>query len=50
MRVRLGDSRELVERVRQARGLALLAVLILLFAITRFGWHRVFTPGWWRLW
>ena len=43
-------GRERVERVRQARGLALLAIAILLFAILRFGVHRVFTVGWWRLW
>jgi hypothetical protein len=38
------------ERVRQARGLILLALAALLFAVLRVGFERVFTPGWWRLW
>jgi hypothetical protein len=38
------------ERLRQARGLILLALAALLFAILRAGVHRVFTPGWWRFW
>jgi len=38
------------ERVRQVRGLLLLAVAALLFAVLRTGVGRVFTPGWWRLW
>jgi hypothetical protein len=39
-----------VERVRQVRGLILLALAALLFAVLRTGVERVFTPGWWRLW
>lgn len=38
------------ERARQARGLILLALAALLFAVLRAGVERVFTPGWWRLW
>jgi len=38
------------ERVRQVRGLLLLALAALLFAVLRAGMERVFTPGWWRLW
>ena len=38
------------ERRRQIRGLVLLAGAAIVFAILRFGVHRVFTPGWWRLW
>jgi hypothetical protein len=38
------------ERVRQIRGLMLLAFIVLVFAIWRAGLDRVFTPGWWRLW
>jgi hypothetical protein len=38
------------ERVRQVRGLLLLALAALLFAVLRAGVGRVFTPGWWRLW
>lgn len=38
------------ERVRQLRGLMLLAFVVLAFAIWRAGLDRVFTPGWWRLW
>ena len=39
-----------LERRRQIRGLLLLAVAAILFAILRAGTHRVFTVGWWRLW
>ena len=38
------------ERRRQIRGLVFLAIAALFFAIFRAGVHRVFTPGWWRLW
>jgi len=41
---------EHLERRRQVRGLLLLAVAAIVFAILRAGIHRVFTPGWWRLW
>ena len=43
-------AREAVERRRQARGLTLLALAALFFSLLRFGLHRIFTPGWWRLW
>jgi hypothetical protein len=39
-----------LERRRQVRGLLLLAIAAIVFAILRAGIHRVFTPGWWRLW
>ncbi len=41
---------EQLERRRQVRGLLLLAVAALVFAVLRAGVHRVFTVGWWRLW
>jgi ferric-dicitrate binding protein FerR (iron transport regulator) len=37
-------------RRRQVRGLLLLVLIAILFAILRAGIHRVFTTGWWRLW
>ncbi len=40
---------ERTERRRQVRGLLLLVLVILLLSLTRAGWHRVFTHGWWRL-
>jgi len=43
-------AREAIERRRQARGLIVLALAVLVFSLLRFGLHRVFTPGWWRLW
>ncbi len=43
-------AREAAERRQQARGLVLLALAALVFSLARFGFHRVFTPGWWRLW
>jgi hypothetical protein len=39
-----------VERGRQVRGLLLLAVAAIVFAILRAGMHNVFTRGWWRFW
>ena len=39
-----------LERRRQVRGLLLLAVGALAFAIMRAGTHNVFTRGWWRAW
>jgi hypothetical protein len=41
---------EHIERRRQVRGLLLLALAAIVFAILRAGVHRVFTTGWWRLW
>jgi hypothetical protein len=41
---------EQLERRRQIRGLLLLALAAIVFAILRAGVHRVFTAGWWRLW
>jgi hypothetical protein len=38
------------ERRAQVRGLVWLALAAIVFAILRAGVHRVFTPGWWRLW
>lgn len=41
---------EHLERRRQVRGLLLLALAVIVFAILRAGLHRVFSVGWWRLW
>jgi hypothetical protein len=41
---------EQIERRRQVRGLLLLALAAIVFAILRSGVRRVFTVGWWRLW
>jgi hypothetical protein len=41
---------EHLERRRQVRGLLLLALAAIVFAIFRAGPHHVFTVGWWRLW
>jgi hypothetical protein len=41
---------EQLERRRQIRGLLLLALAAIIFAIFRGGIHNVFTRGWWRLW
>ena len=41
---------EQLERRRQLRGLILLAIAVIAFTVLRAGMHRVFTPGWWRLW
>ena len=38
------------ERRRQIRGLLLLALAAIVFAILRAGIHNVFTRGWWHLW
>jgi hypothetical protein len=38
------------ERRSQVRGLVWLALAVIVFAILRAGMHRVFAPGWWRLW
>ena len=43
-------ERKTVERRQQIRGLLGLVLAVLLFSILRVGVHRVFTPGWWRLW
>jgi hypothetical protein len=43
-------SRHDAERAQQVRGLLLLAVAALLFAVLRAGVGHVFTLGWWRLW
>ena len=44
------DAAEHIERRRQVRGLLLLALAAIVFAILRAGVYRVFTTGWWRLW
>jgi len=41
---------EQLERRRQIRGLLLLALAAIFFAILHAGTHNVFTAGWWRLW
>jgi hypothetical protein len=45
---------EEIERRRQVRGLLMLAVVAILFAIVRAMWHggmhSVFPQGWWRVW
>jgi hypothetical protein len=43
-------QRTKIERLRQIRGLLLLAITILLVSLLRAGLRTVFTPGWWRLW
>jgi hypothetical protein len=47
---RTPEAPEQLERRRQVRGLLLLALAAIVFAILRAGVHRVFTVGWWRLW
>ena len=42
--------RHRMERESQVRGLLLLALAAILFAILRAGPHHVFPAGWWRLW
>ena len=44
------ESGERRERRRQVRGLAMLAIAVLIFSVLRAGVHRVFGVGWWRLW
>jgi hypothetical protein len=44
------STAERIERRRQVRGLVLLAIAAIAFAIVRAGVHRVFAVGWWRLW
>jgi hypothetical protein len=39
-----------IERHRQIRGLLLLALAAIIFAIYRAGIHNVFTHNWWHLW
>lgn len=39
-----------LERRRQVRGLLILAVAAIIFAILRAGPHNVFTRNWWHLW
>lgn len=45
-----GKEMHAKQRRSQVRGLLLLAVAALLFAILRAGVTRAFNPGWWRLW
>ena len=47
---RTPEAPEQLERRRQIRGLLLLALAAIVFAVLRAGVHRVFTRGWWRLW
>jgi hypothetical protein len=44
------NASEKAERRAQIRGLLVLGILAIVFAILRAGVHRVFTVGWWRLW
>jgi len=44
------ESTKQQERRRQLRGLLLLALLLIVFTLLRTGIHRIFTPGWWRIW
>lgn len=37
-------------RRRQAAGLLLIALAILVFSVWRAGLHAVFPTGWWRVW
>ena len=43
-------QRRRMERESQVRGLLLLALATILFAILRAGPQHVFPAGWWRLW
>lgn len=43
-------SAEDVERRRQVRGLLLVVLAAIVFAVLRAGTHRIFAVGWWRLW
>jgi hypothetical protein len=45
-----GTDAHAAERRRQVRGLLLLALAAVVFAIVRAGVGRAFNPGWWRLW
>jgi hypothetical protein len=54
-RERAADSayvgeREGVERRSVARGLVVLAVVMLIASMARAGMERVFVHGWWRQW
>lgn len=44
------QEREILERRSVLRGLILLVVLILVFAVLHGGAGRQFPPGWWRQW
>ena len=44
------QRREVLERRSVLRGLILLAVLIVLFAVMHGGAGRAFPSGWWRQW
>jgi len=44
------DTPKQTERRAQIRGLVLLALAAIAFAILRAGPHRIFNRGWWRLW
>jgi hypothetical protein len=44
------DRSEHSQRRSQVRGLLLLALAALVFAILRAGLHTAFPRGWWRLW
>jgi hypothetical protein len=43
-------ERERVERRSVARGLVVLAVVVLIASMARAGMDRVFVHGWWRQW
>jgi hypothetical protein len=45
-----GKEMHAEQRRRQVRGLLLLAVAAMLFAVLHAGVTRAFNPGWWRLW
>jgi hypothetical protein len=45
-----GKDMHAEQRRSQVRGLLLLALAALLFAVLRAGVARAFNPGWWRLW
>jgi hypothetical protein len=44
------DEQARLQRRSHVRGLLLLALAAIVFAVLRAGVHRVFTIGWWRLW
>ena len=45
-----GARASIAHRRRQAAGLGIIAVLVLIFSLWRAGLAAVFPVGWWRIW
>lgn len=43
-------EREMFERRSMLRGLILLALLVIVFAVVHNGWQHALPDGWWRQW